>query len=284
MEMAGAIADMAREALPRDFRNVDPCKSRVLLVEAGPRVLAAFPENLSAYAHRALERHGVEVQTGTPVTHIGPSHVAIGDRTVKTGAVIWAAGVAASAAADWISADRDGAGRVKVGPDLSIPGHSEIFVIGDTAVVVDVDGKPVPGIAPAAKQMGRYVASVIAARAAGKLAPPPFHYRHAGDLATIGRRAAVVKLRYMTVRGFLGWVFWGLAHIYFLIGMRNRIAVAFSWAWDYVTFGRRARLITEPADARPAEALASGPSVPPSATEPTSGAGVTTSERQRGWR
>jgi len=249
VEMAGAIADMAQEALPRDFRHIDPSKARVLLVEAGPRVLPTFPENLSAYARRALESRGVEVQTGSPVTAIGPERVGVGGHDTRAGAIVWAAGVAASAAADWLQADRDRAGRVKVDSDLTVPGHPEIFVIGDTAAVLDPDGKLVPGIAPAAKQMGRYVASAIAARVEDRPAPAPFRYRHQGDLATIGRKAAVVKLRRSTMKGFVGWAFWGIAHIYFLIGLRNRIAVAFSWLWDYVTFGRRSRLIIESAHA-----------------------------------
>lgn len=280
VELAGAIADMAREALPRDFRNIDPSHARVILVEAGPRVLAPFPEALSDYARRALENAGVEVQTGAAVTDIGEEHVSIGDRVIRTGAVVWAAGVAASAAADWLGAEGDRAGRVKVLGDLTVPGRPEIFVIGDTAAVADQDGKPVPGIAPAAKQMGRYVASVIAARATGRAPPPPFSYRHQGDLATIGRRAAVVKLGRLTLKGFSGWAFWGLAHIYFLIGLRNRIAVAFSWLWDYVTFGRRARLITEPWNARPAPAQPLKPSTPPSTAE-TKRSGVDPGERER---
>lgn len=269
VEMAGAIADMAREALPRDFRNVDPRDTRVLLIEAGPRVLAAFPERLSAYARTALERRGVEVMTGAPVTAIGPASVSVAGRVFPAGTTIWAAGVAASAAADWLHADRDRAGRIKVEGDLTVPGHADIFAIGDTAAVVS-DGRPVPGIAPAAKQMGRYVARVISARATGKASPGPFRYRHQGDLATIGRKAAVVKLRRITLTGFVGWVFWGVAHVFFLIGLRNRIAVAFSWLWDYMTFGRRARLITEPATAlRPA---CSGPGAA-AASRPGPGAG-----------
>ena len=274
VEMAGAIADMARDALPRDFRNVDPARARVMLVEAGARVLASFPEALSRYAQTALERRGVDVVTGAAVTGIGPGRVSIGDRSIRVGAVVWAAGVAASAAADWLGAERDRAGRVKVAPDLTLPGRPEIFVVGDTGAALDEDGRLVPGIAPAAKQMGRYAASVIAARVTGQAVPGPFRYRHQGDLATIGRKAAVVKLGRLTLTGFLGWAFWGLAHVYFLIGLRNRIAVAFSWAWDYVTFGRRARLITEPADARPAEAEPKGPSGQPSAATPATGAGV----------
>lgn len=247
VEMAGAIADMAREALPHDFRNIDPERARVLLVEAGPRLLAAFPEDLSAYARSALEHRGVEVRTGVPVTDVGPSHVTIGEQVLPVAAAIWAAGVKASPAAEWLDAEKDRAGRVVVLPDLTLPGHPEIFVIGDTASVMTQEGKPVPGIAPAANQMGSYVGEVIKARISGKPSPGPFSYRHQGDLATIGRKAAVVNLSRFKMKGFWAWAFWGAAHVYFLIGLRNRIAVAFSWLWDYATFGRRARLITEPA-------------------------------------
>jgi NADH:ubiquinone reductase (H+-translocating) len=282
VEMAGAIADMSREALPRDFRNVDPAKARVLLIEAGPRLLTAFPETLSAYARRALERRGVEVETGSPVTAIGPDHVMIGHRLVRAEAVVWAAGVAASSAADWLSAERDRDGRIIVGADLTLPGRSEIFVIGDTAAVMDADGNRVPGIAPAAKQMGRYVASVIASRAQDRPTLLPFRYKHQGDLATIGRRAAVVKLPHLTLKGFPGWVFWGVAHVYFLIGFRNRVGVAFSWFWEYVTFGRRARLITETANSELARAKAMASSLPPFAAEAATGAAVDCATSERG--
>lgn len=256
VEMAGAIADMAREALPPDFRNVDPRQSRVVLIEANDRLLAAFPEKLSTYTRRVLERRGVEVLTGAPVIEIGPDHVRVGDRRIAAGAVIWAAGVAASAAADWLGADRDRAGRVLVEPDLSLPGHPDVFVIGDTASVRSADGGQVPGLAPAAKQMGRHVGRIIGARVRDQPGPGPFRYRHQGDLATIGRKAAVARFGRFTLTGFPAWIFWSVAHVYFLIGLRNRIAVAFSWMWDYVTFGRRARLITQPAGSRPAEAAA----------------------------
>jgi NADH dehydrogenase len=255
VEMAGAIADMAREALPHDFRNIDPERARVLLVEAGARLLAAFPEDLSAYARSALEHRGVEVRTGVPVTDVGPSHVTIGEQVLPVGATIWAAGVKASPAAEWLDAEKDRAGRVVVLPDLTLPGHPEIFVIGDTASVMTQEGKPVPGIAPAAKQMGSYVGQVIGARITGRPPPGPFSYRHQGDLATIGRKAAVVNLSRFKMKGFWAWAFWGAAHVYFLIGLRYRIAVAFNWLWDYATFGRRARLITEPAG--PADRLRS---------------------------
>jgi NADH dehydrogenase len=247
VEMAGAISDMAREALAPDFRNVDPRRARVLLIEAGQRLLPSFPEALSAYAKSALERRGVEVLVGAAVTDIGAAYVELGGRRIPAGAMVWAAGVAASPAADWLGCERDKAGRVVVGPDLTLPGRPEIFVIGDTALAEAPSGRPVPGVAPAAKQMGRYVAGRIAARARGQSGSPPFRYRNQGELATIGRKAAVVKLGGLTLRGFPAWLFWSVAHIYFLIGLRNRIAVGFSWTWDYLTFGRRARLITQPA-------------------------------------
>ena len=243
VEMAGAIANVAHEALPADFRNFDPRQAQILLIEAGPRLLTVFPENLSAYAARTLKTMGVTVMTGVSVTDIGRDYVEAGDQRIEAGAVIWAAGVKASPAAVWLGAAADRSGRVMVESDLTIPGNRQIFVIGDTAAVRAEAGL-VPGIAPAAKQMGAYVAEVIKARLAGADAPPAFSYSHAGDLATIGRRIAIVKLDRFELTGFIAWLFWSLAHVYFLITLRNRIAVAFTWAWDYVTFGRRARLIT----------------------------------------
>jgi NADH dehydrogenase len=247
VEMAGAIADIARNALPPDFRRIDPARSRILLLEAGPRILPTFPERLSAYAQTALTRMGVEVRTGSAVTGVDADGVLLGEERIAAGAVIWAAGVQASPAAGWLGAQHDRAGRVEVEPDLSLPGHPEVFVIGDTATVKTESGKPVPGLAPAAKQMGQFVGATIAARVQGKPAPGRFRYRHQGDLATIGRKSAIVKLDKLTLTGFAGWTFWSVVHVYFLIGLRNRIAVAFSWLWDYVTFHRRSRLITEPA-------------------------------------
>jgi NADH dehydrogenase len=247
VEMAGAIAEVSRHALPPDFRNVDPARARILLVEAGPRILPTFPERLGAYAAAVLAKMGVEVRTGAPVTGIDAAGVTLDGARIPAGAVIWAAGVQASPAAAWLGAAADRAGRVVVGPDLALPGHPEVLVIGDTAAVADAAGRPVPGLAPAAKQMGAYAARAIVARLAGAPAPGPFRYRHEGDLAAIGRTQAIVKLRGLTLTGFPGWAFWSLAHIYFLIGLRNRIGVAFSWLWDYLTFGRRSRLITDPA-------------------------------------
>jgi NADH dehydrogenase len=247
VEMAGAIADIARNALPADFRNVDPARSRVLLIEAGPRILSSFPEGLSAYAMRELTRMGVEVRTGTAVTGVDADGVLLGDQRIPAGAVIWAAGVRASPAAAWLGAAHDRAGRVQVEPDLSLPGHPEVFVIGDAAAVTTDSGKPVPGLAPAAKQMGQYVGAKIASRVRGRPGPARFGYRHQGDLATIGRKSAIVKFGRLALTGFLGWIFWSVVHVFFLIGVRNRLAVAFSWLWDYVTFGRKSRLITQPA-------------------------------------
>ncbi|HYC18615.1 MAG TPA: NAD(P)/FAD-dependent oxidoreductase [Pseudolabrys sp.] len=245
VEMSGAIADVARQTLAADFRRIDPRSARIVLIEAGPRILPTFPESLSDYARDVLVSGGVEVKTGTLVTKCDTRGVDLKNGRIDAGTTIWAAGVMASPAARWLNAEADSAGRVKVGPDLSLPGHPEVFVVGDTATIVDSKGRPVPGIAPAAKQMGKYVGKLITARIAGREWNKPFRYMHLGDMATIGRRAAVVKFGRLELRGFLGWVFWSVAHIYFLIGLRNRFVVAFNWFWDYVTFQRGARLITD---------------------------------------
>ena len=245
VEMAGAIADVAGQTLAADFRRIDPRSARIVLIEAGPRLLPTFPPSLSDYALRTLARSGVEVQTDTLVTNCDANGVDLKNGRIDAGTVIWAAGVTASPAVRWLNTEADRAGRVKVGPDLSVPGHPEIFVIGDTAAVADSKGHPVPGIAPAAKQMGKYVGKLISARIAGRELQKPFSYMHLGELATIGRRAAVVKFGALELKGFLGWLFWSLAHIYFLIGLRNRFVVAFNWFWDNITFQRGARLITD---------------------------------------
>ena len=246
VEMAGAIADVARQTLAADFRRIDPRSARIILIEAGPRLLPTFPPGLSDYALKTLTRVGVEVRTETLVTKCEVDGVDLKDGRIDAGTVIWAAGVTASPAMRWLNTEADRAGRVKVNSDLSLPGHPEIFVVGDTASVTDKNGHPVPGIAPAAKQMGTYVGKLISARIAGREWNKPFKYMHLGDLATIGRRAAVVKFGPLELTGFIGWVFWSVAHIYFLIGLRNRFVVAFNWFWDYLTFQRGARLITDP--------------------------------------
>ena len=250
VEMAGAIADVAGQTLAADFRRIDPRSARIVLVEAGPRLLPTFPPSLSDYALRTLTRSGVEVKTDTLVTKCDANGVDLKNGRIDADTVIWAAGVTASPAVRWLNTEADRAGRVKVGADLSVPGHPEIFVVGDTAAVTDSKGQPVPGIAPAAKQMGKYVGKLISARIAGREWKKPFRYMHLGELATIGRRAAVVKFGALELKGFLGWLFWSLAHIYFLIGLRNRFVVAFNWFWDYITFQRGARLITDVPDVK----------------------------------
>ena len=245
VEMAGAIADVARQTLAADFRRIDPRRARIILIEAGSRVLPTFPPRLSDYVRKTLERSGVEVRTDTLVTDCDAQGVDLKNRRIDSETIIWAAGVTASPAAQWLGAETDASGRVKVAKDLSAPDNPNIFVIGDTASVLDEQGRPVPGIAPAAKQMGKYVAKVIYARITGSKQPGPFRYVHFGDLATIGRRAAVVKLGRLELKGFVAWAFWSVAHIYFLIGLRYRFLVAINWAWDYITFQRGARLITE---------------------------------------
>lgn len=248
VEMAGAIAEVALQTLHDDFCDIDPRSARILLIEAGPRLLPSFPENLSAYAERTLEKMGVTVMTSSRVTDCDAQGVTVNGERIEAGTIIWGAGVVASPAAKWIGAAHDQAGRVKVEPDLSVPGHSEIFAIGDTAAVLDRKGQQVPGIAPAAKQMGRYVGKLIAGELSGKPRPAPFVYQHQGDLATIGTHAAVVKLNldHLTLKGFFGWLFWSVAHIYFLIGIRNRFVVAISWIYGIFTSRRGARIIALP--------------------------------------
>jgi NADH dehydrogenase len=245
VELAGTIAELARATLPEDFRRIDTRASRVVLVEAGERILPGFAEDLSRYAHEALQRIGVEVRTGAPVTACTGAGVSIGQEELPAATVIWAAGVRASPAGAWLGAPVDRAGRVQVEPDLTVPGRTDVFVIGDTASVMDQDGKPVPGIAPAAKQQGRHVAATIKRRLAGDKAPRPFAYSHAGSLATIGKRAAIIDFGRVKLKGWLAWWLWGLAHIYFLIGVRNRLTVALSWLWIHARDQRSSRLITQ---------------------------------------
>jgi NADH dehydrogenase len=246
VEMAGAIAEIARQTLAVDFRRIDPRTACIILIEAGPRLLPTFSTEQSAYVRAVLERVGVEVRTDTRVINCDEQGVELMVSRIDAGTTIWAAGVIASPAAHWLNSEADPAGRVKVSADLSVPGHPAIFVIGDTAAVVDGSGRPVPGVAQAAKQMGKYVAKAITAHAAGRPSETPFRYKDLGELATIGRRAAVVEFGSLHLRGFIGWLFWCVVHIYFLIGLRNRFIVAFTWLWSYLTFQRGARLITEP--------------------------------------
>jgi NADH dehydrogenase len=244
VELAGTIAELARVTLPEDFRNIDTRETRVVLIEAGSRVLAGFPEELSAYAQRSLEKLGVEVALGHAVSDCNIDGVVYGDKVLGARTIIWAAGVRASPAAEWLNVAADRAGRLQVNPDLTVPGHPEIFAVGDTVSIAAPDGKPVPGIAPAAKQEGRYVASAIKQRLRGET-PAPFRYSHDGSLAQIGKKLAVIDFGRVRLRGALAWWIWGIAHIYFLIGLRNRLAVAINWLWIHTLDQRGARLITQ---------------------------------------
>lgn len=242
VELAGTLAEIARHTLPREFRRADLRQAHVLLVEAGPRLLPAFAPDLSDKARRQLEKLGVDVRLNTPVTAIDEHGVVLGETPHTARTVLWAAGVAASSLGRRLGAPVDRAGRVQVEPDLSLPGHPEVFVIGDLASVTQADGKPVPGVAPAAKQMGRYVADVLKARWRGA-SSPPFHYRDDGVLATIGRMAAVAQFGRLKFSGLLAWWIWLVAHIAFLIGFRNRLVVMLDWAWAYWTYQRHARIV-----------------------------------------
>ena len=241
VELAGTLAEIARHTLRREFRHIDPARARVRLLEAGPRVLASFPDALSAKARAQLEKLGVEVVTGAPVEAIDADGYRLGGAHVPARTVLWAAGVAASPLGALLPAPRDRAGRVQVGADLALAQHPEIFVAGDLASVQQ-DGKPVPGVAPAAKQMGAHVARVVRARLRGQPAPA-FRYRDFGNLATIGRMAAVVHLGRLRLSGLPAWWLWLWVHILFLIGFRNRLIVLIEWAWAYWSYQRHARIV-----------------------------------------
>ncbi|MDP9809542.1 NADH dehydrogenase [Rhizobium tibeticum] len=245
VELAGIIVELARNTLPREFRNIDTRKTRVVLVEAGPRVLPTFAEELSAYAGKALGELGVELHTGERVLECTPAGVETSKGVIPSRTIVWAAGIQASPAAKWLDVPADRAGRVIVEKDLTAPGFPDVFVVGDTASVIQESGAPVPGIAPAAKQQGAYAAKVIRARLAAKPSPAPFRYRHQGSLATIGQSAAIIDFGRIKLKGWIAWWIWGIAHIYFLIGTRSRFAVAWSWLWIYLSGQHSARLITQ---------------------------------------
>lgn len=238
VEMAGSIAELARRSVSKDFRSITPHCSRVILIEAGPRLLPAFPSALSTKAKQSLRVLGVDVRTNMAVTGLGYGHVRSGEKWISARTIIWAAGVEASPAAEWLGSERDTAGRVVVRGDLSVPGHEQIFVIGDTACVAGELGRPLPAVAPVAKQQGIYVADRILGRAAA-----PFTYRDYGNLATIGRSRAVIDWNRLQLSGFIAWLVWSVAHIWFLVGFRSRLSVAISWLWSYLTYQRSARLI-----------------------------------------
>lgn len=244
VELAGAMAELAKRALARDFRNIDPCQARIVLLQRGPRILPGFSEALSTFARDSLEKLGVEVRTGVNVDHVDQDGAIVSGQCIEARTVIWAAGVMASPAGRWLAAERDARGRVLVEPDLSVPGRPEVFVIGDAASVRNGDGRRLPGIAPVAKQQGRYVGRLIQASIAGRARSGPFRYRHYGSMATIGRSSAVADFCGLSFKGLPAWILWGFAHVYFLIGFRNKLTVMLNWLWLYLTFQRGMRLIT----------------------------------------
>ena len=250
VELAGALAEISRQVMISDFRSINPRDARIILIEGGPRILPSFPENLSAAAEASLKKLGAEVQTRTPVTSIQAGQVMAGGKSIPAATILWAAGVAASPLARSLGTPLDKAGRVKVQPDLSIPGHPEIFAIGDITDFQSQTGKPLPGVAPVAIQQGRHAASNILREVAGK-PTLPFHYLDKGTLATIGRAAGVADLGRLKFSGYFAWLAWLFVHIFFLIGFRNRFVVLFEWAWAYFTYQRGARLITGDIDKKP---------------------------------
>lgn len=250
VEMAGAIAELAKRTMAADFRHIDPRKTRVVLIEGGDQLLAAFDPALSEKARAALEHIGVDVRLGRRVIDCDRHGVSFGDTRIESRTIIWAAGVKASAAGQWLAAETDHVGRVRVDPDLTLPWHPDVFVIGDTAHVAGGDGRPLPGIAAVAKQQGLDVARRIRSRLEGKTMPA-FHYSDRGSMATIGRKSAVAHIGRFRLSGWFAWLIWCVAHVYFLIGFRNRMVVVANWAWNYVTFQRGARLITGTGNPQP---------------------------------
>jgi NADH dehydrogenase len=243
VELAGTLAEITRHVLAHEFRSIDPSRARILLLEGGPRVLPAYPEDLSRSAEQQLHHLGVEVRTHTMVTQIEPGAVRTGETRMVAPVILWAAGVAASPLGKKLGVPCDRAGRVLVQPDLSIPGHPEVFVIGDLASLKDHNGQQIPGLAPVAIQEGKYVAQLIRRELAGQ-PRRDFRYWDKGSLATIGRSAAVAQFGKLHISGFIAWLAWLFIHIFFLIGFRNRVLVFIQWAWSYLTYERGARLIT----------------------------------------
>jgi NADH dehydrogenase len=244
VELAGALVELARTTLSRDFRNIDLGQTRVVLIEAGPRVLAGFPRRLSDFAARSLRRMGVEILLDAHVERIDGSGVSTGRQTINAATVIWCAGVKARPVAQWLGLPAADGGRIEVAADLSMPGRPEIFVVGDAALCHGPDQRPLPGLAAVAKQQGEYVGEVVRRRLCNEPAIGPFNYRDRGTLATIGRNSAVADLPWARLTGTIAWLLWGAVHVFLLIGFRNRIAVFLNWVWAWLTYGRGARLIT----------------------------------------
>ncbi|HEX2725098.1 MAG TPA: NAD(P)/FAD-dependent oxidoreductase [Beijerinckiaceae bacterium] len=245
VEMAGAIAGLARQAIAGQFHNIDPTKARVLLIEAAPRILGTFPEDLSDYAEQALKRLGVEVMTGRPVEDITDRGVVVDGALLRAATIVWAAGVRSSPVADWLGVEPvDRAGHVRVAADLSVPGLRDVYVLGDASLLDGSDGKPLPGLAQVAHQQGVYLGRALRARILHGTVPKPFRFHSRGNLAIIGRNAGVVQWGTVKLRGFLAWLVWGIAHVYLLNGFQNRLIVSLRWLWGYLTFQRGARIIT----------------------------------------
>lgn len=265
VEMAGAIAELAHRALASDFRRIDPRSAKIVLLEAGPRILSTFDPSLSAAAQKALQRLGVEVRTNAKVEKIDAEGVEVAGQRIASRTVLWAAGVTASPAGNWLGTETDRAGRTIVQADLSVPGHPDIFVIGDTAHIKDT---PLPGVAQVAMQEGRYAANLILRRIQEQAPPPPFHYHDKGNLATVGRSFAVLESGRWKLSGFVAWVLWLVIHIYYLIGFQNRLLVLVQWAWAYISFYRGARLIVTDSAAETPEALLKSFEKPPEKIAP----------------
>jgi NADH:ubiquinone reductase (H+-translocating) len=243
VEMAGAIAELARYTLARDFRRIDPRSASILLVEAAPRILGVFPESLAAYAHAALERKGVAVLTQHAVEKIEPGGVTMNGRFVPAGTVIWGAGVKASSAGQWLGVETDRAGRIRVNPDLSVPGLDGVYALGDTVLMLDDHGSPLPGLAQVAKQQGNHLGRVLAANVLRGEPMPPFRFKNRGNTAVIGRNAAIFDFGKWHLKGWFAWILWAIIHVYLLIGFENRMLVSMQWLWRYLTYERGARLI-----------------------------------------
>ena len=246
VELAGAIAELARQGMEGEFRNINPATARVILIQSAPRVLPAMPERLSEKAKEALEALGVEVRLGCRVENIDDQGVVAAGERIEAATVMWAAGVTASPAGRWLSAERDRAGRVQVDENLRVPGHTDIFSIGDTATCNGASGQPLPGLAAVAKQQGEYLAKVIRAQIDGRKHPGPFRYKDYGSMATIGREKAVADLRGLRLSGTVAWWLWCFVHVAFMAGVQSRASVMLDWFWSYLTFSRRIRLITGP--------------------------------------
>lgn len=273
VEMAGALTELSRHALRDEFRNTDPARARVILVEAGPRILPALNSRLAREGHDRLEAMGVEIRTETRVLDCGPAGVTLSAGPLAADVVVWAAGVQASELVSRLPVDRDRSGRALVNDRLEVPGHPQIRVLGDAAAITDAAGRPVPGIAPAAKQAGRYVGDTIARTLRGRGEDRPFRYHHAGNLATIGTGSAVVELGRFRLTGLVGWLFWSVVHVFFMIGVRNRVAVALDWVWGGLTRQRASRLVLHAAPAGPSGRVPPAPTATETTFGSTRGAG-----------